>query len=854
MSGARFVLAMAWREARGARNSLSLLLAAVAVGVAALVAIRGFAEAAQRSVRAEARALLGADLVAGSAAPFSASAEARLLKMLAEAGPHRTARVTSFGAMARLAGNGATRLVQVLAVEPGYPFYAEIETEPAGRWERLADGRNALVDPALLAALDARVGDGLLLGEARLQIAGVVTRFPGDVGLRSALGPRLFIPRGLAEETRLLGPGARVRHELFVRLEAGVTAPLLLRHRAPLAAERINLRTVDEDRQRLGEGLVRLGRFLGLVGLVALLLGGIGVASGVRVFLRRRRETIAVLRSLGATSTQVLAVYLFQAASLGLLGAILGTALGLAAATALPGLLAGLLPVGITVSGSWSQIGVGLGVGTGAALAAALPSLLGVRHVSPLLALRRDVEPGALARDAWDRAALVLPAAALALIAVLQAGSVGLGLAVSAGLLVVAALLSLVALALRRLARHAIPRGWPYVLRQGVANLHRPANQTQAVVPSLGFGAFLLGTLLVLERGLLDELRMDADSRRPNLALFDIQPDQRAGVEALVAEAGLDPGPATPVVPMRLSAVKGRPVAEALARLDAEGRPGGNAWAFRREYRSSYRDTLGPAETVVAGSHWPPGSWRDADVEGELPVSLDEGLAEELGVGVGDALVWDVQGVALRSRVASLRRIRWARLEPNFFALFPEGPLRQAPQSLVTLLRLDDAAARTRLERRIVASFPNVSALDLAELEASLRTLSAKLAWAIRFMALFSGAVGLLVLLGSITTSQRERRREVVLLKALGASRRQVRGIVLVEFAGLGALAAFAGGLLAVAAGWGLLRFVFESPFVAPPLGLAALCAAVAALCAGLGALASRQVFGHTSLELLRAE
>jgi putative ABC transport system permease protein len=845
---------MAWREARGARTSLLLLVAAVAVGVAALVAIRSFAEAAQRAVRAEARALLGADLAAGSAAPFSAQAEARLARMLAEAGAHRTARVTGFGAMARAADRGATRLVQVLAVEPGYPFYAAIDTQPPGVWERLGDGRSALVDPALLAALEAQVGDALLLGEARLRIAGVVTRFPGDLGLRSALGPRVFIPRRLAQETGLLGPGSRVRHELYVQMADGVPAPLLLRHRAPLAAERVNLRTLDEDRQRLSDGLLRLGRFLGLVGLVALLLGGIGVASGVRVLLRRRREAIAVLRSLGASSRQVLAVYLLQATALGVLGAGLGTLLGLVAAAALPALLAGLLPVGVSASGSWTAVALGLGVGTGTALAAALPALSAVRHVSPLAALRRDVEPGPGARDAWDRAALLLPLAGVAVVVVFQAGSLGFGLALGAGLTLVVLLLVLVASALRGLARRIVARRWPYVLRQGLANLYRPANQTRAVVLSLGLGAFLLGTLLVLERSLLDELRVDGDARRPNLALFDIQPDQRPGVEALLAEAGLDPAPATPVVPMRLLSVKGRPVAEALARLDSAGRPAANAWALRREYRSSYRDSLGPAETLVAGSHWRPGSWRGGDVESELPVSLDEGLAEELGVGVGDALVWDVQGVAIRSRVASLRRVRWARLEPNFFALFPDGPLRQAPQSFVRLLRVEEAAARARLERRVVGAFPNVSALDLADVEAGLRALSDRLAWAIRFMALFSGAVGLLVLLGAVAASQRERLREAVLLKTLGASRRQVRDVVLVEFACLGGLAAAAGAVLALLAGWGLLRFAFESPFVAPLPGLLALGVAVAALCAGLGALASRQVFGHTSLELLRAE
>lgn len=852
MKRLRFVLALARREARGSGRSLGLLLAAVAVGIASLVAIRSFGDAALRAVRSEARSLLGADLVAGSAAPFTEDAERRLAVLLREAGPHRLARVTSFGAMA-VAPDGATRLVQVLAVDEGYPLYGSIATAPAGAWGALTGARQALVDPALLAALSLAPGQDLALGDARFRIAGVVERFPGDIGVRSAFGPRVFIPRRHVEETGLVGAGARVRYEAFIALPGGVPAPLLLRHRAPLAAQRVNLRTVDEDQQRLGDGLLRLTRFLGLVGLVALLLGGLGVASAVRVLLQRRADGIAILRSLGATAADVTAVYVVQALGLGLVGGLLGALAGLALAAALPRVAGDLLPVPVGGTWSWSGLAWGLGIGASSAPLFALPSLVGLRRVSPLRALRREVEATPARRDAWDAAALALPAAGILLLASLQAGGLVLGASFALGLGACLGILALLAASLRRFARRTLLPALPWAWRQGLAALHRPANQTRAVVVSLGFGVFLLGTLLVLEANLLRELRVDAGGRRPNLALFDIQPGQLAGVESLVREAGAEPGPATPIVPMRIAGIEGRPVAERLGRLGPDGRPAANAWALRREYRSSYRDELGPAETLAAGAHWSPGEWT-AEREGPVPVSLDAGLAQDLGVEVGDEIAWDVQGVEVRSRVASLRRIRWARFEPNFFAVFPDGPLRRAPQTFVRLVRLEDGAARSRLERRVVAAYANVSVLDLADVEQSLAALVGRLAWAVRFMALFSGAVGGLVLLGSVAASQRQRLREAVLLKTLGATRSQVRRVVLAEYACLGTLAALAGTALAVLAGSGLLHFVFEAEARAPVAPLLALAAAAVLATAGTGALLGRSVFRHTSLDLLRGE
>jgi putative ABC transport system permease protein len=311
--------------------------------VAALVAINSFTDNLRDSVRDQARALLGADLSLSSRRPFTPAAEA-VLDSLAARGD--VVRQTSFSGMAYVRRTSGTRLVQVAAVEAGYPLYGEIHTEPAAAWAALARGGQVVVDPALLTALDARVGDTLALGEARFRISGIVTSAPNNVGVRTAFGPRIYIPARDLAATRLLGFGARAEYEALVRLPPSVSPEAVARRFRPvLGPERVRIQTVADDQRDMNDALGRLAGYLGLVALIALLLGGIGVASAVVVFIRQRLDTIAVLRCLGATAGRVFGVYALEAAAMGLGGSLAGAALGLLAQRLLPGLLAGLLPV-----------------------------------------------------------------------------------------------------------------------------------------------------------------------------------------------------------------------------------------------------------------------------------------------------------------------------------------------------------------------------------------------------------------------------------------------------------------------------------------------------------------------------
>jgi putative ABC transport system permease protein len=875
----RFILALAGRESRAAGRRMLLLTAAISIGVGALVAIESFTDNLRVAVEQQSRALLGGDLSLGARSDPTPALRATIDSLILASGSDRTrdvSEVTSFAGMAYVLRTAGARMVRVAAVEGGYPFYGQVRTQPTGAWPRLGEERVTLVDPSFLTALNARVGDTMSLGESRFVIAGTVTSFPGDVGIRAAFGPRVFIPARYLPDTKLLGFGSRVEYEWFLRTPPALDVRgFAVAWRAKLRPLSGRLRTAAEEEADLKSNLDQLGRYLGLVALIALLLGGIGVGSAVQVFIRRKRDSIAVLRCLGATSGQVFSAYLLQAALMGLAGSTLGVGLGLLIQLALPRVFGAFMPLDVAIRPSLPAVLTGLGVGLWVAMVFALLPLLGIRTVPPLAVLRRDVDTGPRPRaDRWTwlaRAALAVSVVALASLEVRDFRK-GIGFALGIGLALL--VLWLAARGLTAALRRWFPERLIYVLRQGLANLYRPANQTVAVVLSLGFGAFLLGAIAVSQHNLLRQLRLDGGLGRPNLVFFDIQPDQLEPVEGLLRDEGLPAQAPVPIVPMRLSAINGKSVSQLLADTLHRSREGDRVepWALRREYRSTYRDTSVASEKIVVGDWWSRGDlagMRDGGKAGDtlsrpsaippsrpalVPVSLEVGIASDLGVTVRDTLTWDIQGVQIVSVVRNLREVNWARFEPNFFAVFPSGPLDDAPQSYVLMTRVEDPAATGRLQRQVVERHPNVTSIDLTSIQQTIERIVASVVLAIRFMALLSLATGVVVLIGALATSRYQRIREAALLKTLGATRSQVVRVMVTEYAALGLLASVVATGLSAAGGWALMKWIFKVPFTVPWTAFGILALTMIGLTIVTGLWNSLDVFRRPPLEVLRAE
>ncbi|MDH5235762.1 MAG: ABC transporter permease, partial [Gemmatimonadota bacterium] len=498
------LLALAWRESRTARRRLLLYMSSISLGVAALVAIDSFAANVQQSIADQSRALLGGDINLRARQGFTPALDS-LLDSLGAAGIP-SARVASFASMATVYPSGGTRLAQVRAVSPGFPFYGEVLTEPAGAWAQLQDGPNAYVDPSLLLALEAQVGDTVAIGYARFVIRGTLTNVPGDPGIAATIGPRIFIPERYLAQTQLLGIGSRAEYEAVLRLPDGVKSPAWVAPlRSRFEAAGVRVRTVVENEIDLTNAIAQLARFLSIVGLIALLLGGIGVASGVNAFVQSKIDTVAVLRCLGASSAQVLTIYLVQAASMGFLGAAIGAALGVGIQFALPRLMGDFLPVDVAVSLVPGAILLGLAIGVWVAVVFALRPLLVLRRVSPLQAIRRDDAALALSRrrDSWTYVTNFALVASILGLAVDRAQSTQQGIAYAVAIFASIGALYASAAAMALLARRLVSRRWPYVIRQGVANLYRPASQTRAVVIALGFGSFLVTTIVLVQANLL---------------------------------------------------------------------------------------------------------------------------------------------------------------------------------------------------------------------------------------------------------------------------------------------------------------------------------------------------------------
>lgn len=832
---------MAWRDTRGSRRRLGLFLLSMVLGVAALVAINSFGENLERAVDDQARSLLGADLSFESRQGFPPEIEALIDSLGGE-----QSRRKSFASMATFPASGQTRLATVRALEGGYPFYGAVETDPPEAAAMYLAQQAALVDNTLMTEFGIEPGDTVQIGTRRYPVAGRLLRTPRETAAAMLFSPRVYVPLA-ALDTTLLQRGSRVEHEVYFKFADGRdVAALEERLRPRLRAANVGSDTVEEIQENWNEALSNLYRFLSLVGFVALLLGGLGVASAVHVYVKQRVASVAMLRCVGARSRTTVQIYLVQAAALGFLGALLGCLIGIGLQLLVPTVLADFLPVEVDFRISWAAVLLGMAIGMGVTvLFAALP-LLAVRNVSPLLALRSSVEASqAGGRDPLRWGIYLLIGIGVAVFAIVQAPNVAFGIGYAASIGVVFGLLALTAKGIMWLVRRFFPSRWAYVWRQGLASLYRPNNQTLILILSLGLGTFLILTLFLVQQTLVEQVSLAGSEGQPNMVFFDIQPDQVAGVKAAVEAQGLPVIDQVPIVTMRLHSVQGRTITELRADTTFDV-----TWAHAREYRSSYRDYLTEAEEVVVGS-FDPVMPEDTEV---VPISIEQDVAEELGVGLGDALVFDVQGRQIETTITSIRTVDWQRVQTNFFVIFPTGVLERAPQFNVVMTRAETDEDVAAVQAAVVKDYPNVSSIDLSLILNTFEAIFSRIAFVVRFMALFSILTGLIVLAGAVLVSRYQRTEESVLLKTLGASRRQVVQILVVEYLFLGLFATLTGMLLALVGSWALATFVFQTPLVVDYGMLLLALVFVTSLTILIGLFNSRNVYQRPPLEVLRLE
>ena len=842
-----FILLMALREMRASWRRLVFFFICIAIGVGAIVALRSVIQNVRSALTRETRSLIASDILVTSNAPFTAGAR-DVIAREREAG--RIAEVgesVEIATMVRPAARAAavTKIVELRAVPPSFPMYGTV-TLRDGRYDHsLLAGRGALVRPELLAQLDLRVGDELLVGSQSFEIRGVIATEPGRSLGAFSLGPRVLIDHADLASTGLLGFGSRATFQLLLRAPEATVRALGDSLTDAFENQFVRSRGYWQNQDRIGENLSRAENYLSLVGLVILILGGIGVSSVTRVFVQQKVKSIAILKCVGGTSSRVLAVYMLQVLLLGLAGSILGVALAAGVVAVVPmvvGAAAELLQVeyGLSASAAWQGLAVGMLVSV---LFSVVP-LLEVRRVKPSLLLRNDeARPPGIDWLKWSVAALV--GAALVGVAAWQAGSLQVGLLLSGGFVATAVILHVCGLALVW-AIQPLRFSRSFALRQAVLHMVRPGNQTRVILLAVGLGAFVILGVRSLQANLLRDFAVQAGPDAPDMFLVDIQSDQRDRVAALVDESnGERPAPRPiPVLRARVVAVKGATVS--LENYEqVRGRSG-----LSREFTVTYREAPEANEQLVAGRWW------DGSPDGGVEVSIEEGLLQRWPIGIGDQMTFDVLGRQIVARVSSIRKVQWEDFRAGgFMFVFKPGAFEGAPHTYIASLQgPTDADARARMQARLVSQFPNISVIDLREVLQTIQGIVNNVSLAVTVVGTLVLVSGAMILLGAVSMTKYRRVYESAILKTLGANRRLIASMLLLEYGVLGAVAGTVGALGAIALSWAVARYALELPWQATPLLTLLGIVGTALFVAVVGVGASLDVLRHKPLATLRAE
>jgi putative ABC transport system permease protein len=849
-----FVVRMALREIRASWQRLLFFFVCIAVGVASIVAIRSVIQSVREGLTREARAMTGADVVVRSDRPFTEKVRSAIARERATGRVGTVSEATEMATMVRAPSGTTARMVELQAVQAAFPMYGTMTLREGAYSHELLRNRGTIVRPELLAQLNLRVGDDLQIGTQRFQIRGVIQNEPGRNLGAFSFGSRIFIDFADLPSTGLISFGSRASYRLLLQVPGPPPAPgrrdvttLLARD---LSEEFVNdfvgARSYRQNEGRMSQNLTRAENYLSLVGLVVLILGGIGVSSVTRVFVQQKVKSIAILKCVGSTTRQVLAIYLAQVLLLGFTGSLLGVAIAQVALFVLPlfvGDLASLLQVeyGLTIGAVLQGVAVGMLVSV---LFSVVP-LLEVRNVKPSLLLRQDI-PSMPRFDwlKWSVAAAVV--AALVGVAAWQAGSLAVGLVLSSGFVAVAFVLHLAGAALVR-AVQPLRHARSFALRQAVLRVARPGNQTRIILLAVGLGTFFILGVRALQVNLLRDFALQMGEDAPDMFLMDIQPGQREGVAALVDRENGDQGAPKliPVLRARVTGVKGREV-NLESFEDVRGRGG-----LSREFTITYRSHLEANEKLMGGKWW------DDTPAGDMPeVSVEESLRTRFQIQVGDEMRFDVLGRIVTAKVASFREVDFRDFRAGgFMFVFRPGPFDSAPHTFIAAVKgAREPAARAKMQGLLVAGFPNVSVIDLREVLDTVANIVNNVTLAVTVVGGLVLLSGSLILIGAVSMTKFRRVYEAAILKTLGASSRLIATTLLVEYGVLGAIAGTVGALGAIALSWAVARFALELPWEpAPALTIGGI-VITAIFVAAVGVLASLDVLRHKPLATLRAE
>ena len=846
---------VAWREMHASKAKFGFVLLSVAIGVAALTGVRGFSEAFQKALLGDARSLMAGDLSARLFRLVTSKEDAQLDALK---GVERTT-VTETVSMAEARGPQTTGiavplLVSLKAVNPAkYPFYGHVVLQPAGNLRDVLTNHNAVVDENLLVRLNTKVGDDLKIGNSYFRIAAVIVREPDRMTAGVGLGPRVMITRKAMAEAGLLAAGSRATERYLFKLENPNQDIASVRAKLEKILPDALITDFRETNPVLTDGLNHATGLLSLICLVAMVLGAIGVGMAMRAHLQQRIEVLAIMKSMGATSGDILRIYLLQTLFLGLAGGLIGVALGLGVQVAFPSMLGNLLPVRPALAVAASPMAAALATGILTTILFSLPPLLDVRHVRPIAVLRHMVEDnggvGWWARQRerklqWASAIVIV--AGLAGIATALSDSWMIGRWFAGGLVAVLIVVLGLSAGLLRGLRAFLARtrlSLPSAVRHGLANLYRPGNQSAAVLAALGTGVMLILTVFLMQSAVVREMHSEVAPKSPNVFLIDMSPDEIAGVKALLKKLPGVQGEleTIPVISSHMDSIDGVSV----EKLKIKNYPK----RMLRSVNLTWAETAPRGTKILEGKWWTNGEGAKT---GPADLAVIEWVAKRLHLKVGSHIQFTVSDRNIDARVAAIYKVdRGDAFGRSEFVLAP-AQIKDIPATWYGGIHFAPADVGA-MERALFAAYPTVTVVSLADILETIQRVMGHITLVIRFLAGFSILAGAVILASSVASTRFRRIREVVVLKTLGATRRRIAQVFSIEFAVLGLLAGIVGAVFADLLTKILLtrmKVTFHwSPW--PPV-IAVVCTAFLAVVTGWAA--SWRILGQKPLEVLREE
>lgn len=801
----QFVINNAIRDLSNSIYKIGPFIISIIIGISSLVAMTNFSENVIKDVGNQAKEMLGADLELRANHKIQDSS---LFHFQSE--NTKIARQYNFASMAFSPKNQKSRLVDLRALELGYPFYGQLEVNPSISWERWAiEEKICFVDSAVLFQLNLQVGDELRFGKENFEIAGTIKKGIGQSAIMAATVPIIYFPFKHLNATGLIQKGSRVNYRYFFAYHDTTNVQNLIASESfLLEEERIRAITPENNTARIGRFFNDIDAFLKLIAFVSLLLGCIGVSSGIYIYIKSKLKSIAILRCLGATGLETFAIFLLQILILGLVGGIVGSLLGVIVQMSFPAMFGELLMVEISNDISYTAILLGILLSIIISILFGWYPLLQILDVSPIYVLRTSFSEENYIKN--KKLTLLLFSTISGLIVLFSYWLLNDILKSSIflfAILIVILILGGICFGFIQFLKKLPINKYSFSLKYGIAQLFRPNNQTLLLGTTIGLGVFLIICMLSIRGILLEKVKDVGNDGGVNLILYDVQKSQKENLNQLIESENLVVAQAAPIVTMSLSERNGLNKKETLS--DSSQRV--KRYVFDREYRVTYRDHLKENEITVKGEFVGKSSLKDV-----IPISVSQNYLESSGLHFGDTLTFNVQGFMLKTRIAHLRKVDFARMEANFVVLFPSGVLEAAPSFYVFALKIKGKEKIAKFQNKVIAQFPNVSAIDLGLVFESINDILQRVSFVFRWLGGMCVVTGLLVLWSFMSVGKYQRKKEAGVLRAIGAKKNHLIKITLVEYFSIGTLSTLTGVVLGWIGSWCLAYFVFDIPFFIP--------------------------------------